>query len=49
MIGDGKTDLETKEYVDCFVGYGGIKVREIVKENADYYYTNFFDLFNDTL
>jgi len=50
MIGDGKTDLETKDYVMCFIGYGGNKAREIVKTNAEYYYTDFrnflFDIRN---
>ena len=49
MIGDGKTDLETKDYVSCFIGYGGNKVRQIVKNNADYYYTDFRNFFFDVM
>lgn len=35
FIGDGITDLEAKDEVDLFVGFGGIKTREIVKAEAD--------------
>ena len=35
FVGDGATDLETKDVVDLFVGFGGVVVRPIVKENAD--------------
>ncbi len=35
LIGDGATDLEAKEIVDLFIGFGGVIKRQIVKENAD--------------
>lgn len=35
MVGDSITDLETKEYVDLFVGYGGVVRREKVEQSAD--------------
>lgn len=37
FVGDGSTDLKAKNDCDLFVGYGGVKIREIVKENADIY------------
>ncbi|HXG59367.1 MAG TPA: HAD-IB family phosphatase [Thermoanaerobaculia bacterium] len=35
FIGDGVSDLEAKAAVELFVGYGGVRVRAKVKENAD--------------
>jgi len=35
FVGDGVTDLEAKEVVDLFVGFGGVKIREVVKNEAD--------------
>jgi phosphoserine phosphatase len=35
FVGDGITDLEGKDVVDLFVGFGGVKIREIVKKEAD--------------
>ncbi len=35
MVGDGSSDLETKEHVDLFIGYGGFVTREKVKAEAD--------------
>jgi phosphoserine phosphatase len=35
FVGDGITDLEAKDVVDLFVGFGGIKVRDVVKNEAD--------------
>jgi phosphoserine phosphatase len=37
FIGDGVSDLETKPVVDLFIGFGGVHLRERVKENADVY------------
>ena len=37
FVGDGASDLETKGAVDLFVGFGGVQIRERVKENADVY------------
>ena len=35
FIGDGASDLEAKPAVDRFIGFGGVVVRQRVKENAD--------------
>ena len=35
MIGDGVSDLETKEDVDLFVGFGGVVARDKVREGCD--------------
>jgi len=37
FVGDGASDLEAKETVELFVGFGGVCEREIVKVNADVY------------
>ena len=47
MIGDGITDLETKNDVSAFIGYGGNCIRKSIKDNADYYYTDFSELLDD--
>ncbi len=44
LIGDGVSDLEAKEAVDLFIGFGGVKIREIVKEKAEYFITDLQDL-----
>ena len=44
MIGDGVTDLETSNYVDFFIGYGGICLREKVKLESKYFISNFNEL-----
>lgn len=46
MIGDGATDLETKGIASLFIGYGGVHVREIVKNEADWFVTEFQDITN---
>lgn len=35
FIGDGVSDLEAKPAVDLFIGFGGVCVRERVRDNAD--------------
>ncbi len=35
MIGDGSSDLATREIVDLFVGYGGVVARDKVKNESD--------------
>ena len=35
FVGDGVTDLDAKDVVDLFVGFGGVKVRGEVKKEAD--------------
>ncbi len=37
MIGDGQTDLESKQAGAFFVGFGGVAERETVRQNADCY------------
>ena len=40
MVGDGATDLEARPPADLFIGFGGVAVREVVKENADWFVTD---------
>lgn len=47
MIGDGYTDLEARPPADVFIGYGGIVERETVKENADWFVTDFRSLIDE--
>lgn len=35
FIGDGVSDLETKPAVSLFIGFGGVQVRQRVRENAE--------------
>lgn len=35
MMGDGSSDLATREMVDLFVGYGGVVARDKVKNESD--------------
>jgi phosphoserine phosphatase len=44
MVGDGVTDLQARPPADLFVGFGGVVVRPIVKEHADWFVTDFHDL-----
>lgn len=44
MVGDGVTDLETRDVVEAFIGYSGIKDRPNVQEKADWSVQSFFDL-----
>ena len=47
MVGDGITDLEAIQEeggADLFVGYGGVVVRDIIKENADWFVMDYDDL-----
>ncbi len=37
FVGDGVTDLETRDVVDLFIGFGGVAERKIVKENAKFF------------
>ncbi|MGR9044879.1 MAG: HAD-IB family phosphatase [Gammaproteobacteria bacterium] len=37
MIGDGKTDLEAKQAGACFIGFGGVVERAIVRDQADFF------------
>jgi phosphoserine phosphatase len=40
LIGDGVSDLEAKEAVDLFIGYGGVAVRNLVRDGAHSYVTD---------
>ena len=37
FVGDGASDLEAKPAVDRFIGFGGVRERAVVRENADAY------------
>lgn len=37
FIGDGVTDLETKPVVDLFIGFGGVTIRDRVRQMSDHY------------
>ena len=39
FVGDGITDLEAKSAVDLFIGFGGVCVRDRVREGAQVYVT----------
>ena len=39
FVGDGITDLETRPAVDLFIGFGGVCVRDRVREGAQVYVT----------
>jgi phosphoserine phosphatase len=41
MVGDGVTDVQAKPPADVVIGYGGIVVREPVKEGADWFVDDF--------
>ncbi len=41
MIGDGVTDMQARPPADLFIGYGGVITREKVKEEADWFVTDF--------
>lgn len=43
MIGDGVSDLETKEDVDKMIGFGGVVERKKVKEGCDLWIKSFDD------
>jgi phosphoserine phosphatase len=40
FVGDGITDVEAKDAVDLFIGYGGVRQRERVRELAPVYITD---------
>ena len=41
MIGDGATDMQARPPASAFIGYGGIVVRDKVKNGADWFITDF--------
>ncbi|KAB0799978.1 hypothetical protein PPYR_07858 [Photinus pyralis] len=44
MIGDGMTDLEACPPGDAFIGFGGVVIREAVKDKAKWYILEFREL-----
>lgn len=44
MIGDGATDLQARPPASLFIGFGGIAVRDAVKDGADWFVRDFSDL-----
>jgi phosphoserine phosphatase len=40
MVGDGATDMQAKPPADLFIGYGGVVVREAVRDGADLFVTD---------
>lgn len=44
FVGDGVSDLEAAPAVDLFVGFGGVCVREKVRENAGVFVTSMRDV-----
>jgi phosphoserine phosphatase SerB len=47
MVGDGATDLEARDMdggADAFIGFGGVFVRDVVRDRACWYVTDFDDL-----
>ena len=41
MFGDGATDMQARPPADAFVGFGGVVVRENVKQGSDWFVTDF--------
>jgi len=37
MVGDGATDMEARPPADAFIGFGGIAVRDVVRDGADWF------------
>jgi len=46
MVGDGATDAQAKPPADAFIGFGGVAVRDAVKEKACWYVYDFEDMIN---
>ena len=44
MIGDGFTDAQAKPPAKAFIGFGGVVVRENVRDASDWFITDFQDL-----
>jgi len=44
MVGDGATDAQAKPPADAFIGYGGVAIRDAVREKACWYVTDFDDM-----
>ena len=44
MVGDGMTDVEARPPALCMIGYGGVVVREPVKQRCDWFITDWREL-----
>eukprot|EP00441_Pelagodinium_beii_P033158 CAMPEP_0197641020 /NCGR_PEP_ID=MMETSP1338-20131121/15105_1 /TAXON_ID=43686 ORGANISM="Pelagodinium beii, Strain RCC1491" /NCGR_SAMPLE_ID=MMETSP1338 /ASSEMBLY_ACC=CAM_ASM_000754 /LENGTH=238 /DNA_ID=CAMNT_0043213919 /DNA_START=175 /DNA_END=891 /DNA_ORIENTATION=- len=46
MFGDGATDMDARTHgpASAFIGYGGVQVREKIKEGADWFITSFQEI-----
>ena len=44
FVGDGVTDLEAKDVVELFIGYGGVAVREKVRQAAAHFVLDLRDV-----
>jgi phosphoserine phosphatase len=44
FVGDGASDLEAKGAVELFIGFGGVRERAVVRENAHVYATSMRDV-----
>ena len=49
MVGDGVSDLESKDECDLFIGYGGVVSREKVRLHADVWIEDMSSFPFDTL
>jgi phosphoserine phosphatase len=41
MFGDGATDLQARPPASAVIGYGGVVVRDVVRDSADWYIYDF--------
>lgn len=41
MVGDGATDMQARPPADAFIGFGGVTVRDAVKNGADWFVMDF--------
>ncbi len=41
MVGDGVTDMQARPPANVFIGFGGVVVREKVRDGADWFITDF--------
>ena len=44
MVGDGATDAQAKPPADAFLGFGGVVARDVVRDKADWFVTDFVDV-----
>ena len=44
MIGDGATDAQAKPPASAFIGFGGVVVRDAVRDKADWFVMDFDEL-----